>query len=156
MNWALAPEVIVEVFRSSEGKHRLNSVRLLGCFALLSIPFSNVCAQKAAPREDVRWCAAIPAFPVLQEATFTAVYGFQTDANGRPTNIRRLSVPSFLEKDRPLIACIASWSLPVGLSEGTASFHFHWGWTGLDVSSGSYKVSILPESTKPVSPAELQ
>jgi hypothetical protein len=101
-------------------------------------------------KNDVHWCAAIPSFPVLQEAKFSAVYGFDIDAEGRPVKIERASVPFISKKDKPLIDCIASWHLPPSKGKATATFHFEWAWKGAEVRSGDFAISVSPSTSKPV------
>jgi hypothetical protein len=116
--------------------------RRRACLVFVLAFFQNAFAQDRQSKGDVRWCPTIQAFPVLQEAQFSAVYVFDVDALGRPIKIRRASVPFISKKDETLIACIASWNLPKSNSKGTAVFSFKWGWTGLSVTSGDFKETV--------------
>ena len=108
---------------------------------LLAVLSQSALAQDSHPRNDVHWCQMIPPFSVLQEARFSAVYIFDVKSDGKPTNIRRASVPLISKKDGPLIDCINSWIVPASLGRVTAVFSFEWGWKGVSVTSGSFKIS---------------
>jgi len=130
------------------GQQVVNSTRILGLLILFSFPLLSVYAQPVS-KADAHWCSTIPAFPALQEAVFSAVYVFDLSESGKPVNIRRASVPFISKKDEPLIACIASWRVRSTAGKGTATFQFHWGWTGLDVASGSFHAAIPAQAQQP-------
>jgi hypothetical protein len=113
-------------------------------FALLPlITYSLVSASAQQPptKDEVHWCASIPAPPVLQEARFTAVYTFETAKDGKPILIRKVLNP-FPKLDEPLIDCISKWSLPSASGTVTAAFAWEWGWTDLEVSAKGFKKSV--------------
>jgi hypothetical protein len=96
----------------------------------------------------VHWCPTIPSFNVLQEARFSAVYGFEVNSRGKPVNVRRASVPFISGKDEPLIDCITSWMLPASLGKATAVFSFEWGWKGVSVTSGAFNIFASSQAPK--------
>jgi hypothetical protein len=125
--------------------------RQIACSFLLSFLFlDRVPAQQSQPPQDVHWCDAIPSFPVLQEARFSAVYAFDISMKGRPIRIQRASVPFISKADRPLIDCISGWRLSASKGKATATFRFEWGWQGLEVRSGDLVISIPAHTSAPV------
>jgi hypothetical protein len=127
----------------------MNAHRLVGCFALLSGILAQPQTNEPLQKSDVHWCAPIPSFAALQEATFTAVYTFDLNSRGRPVQIQRVNVPLISKADAPLVACIESWHLPKSRSKGTAVFSFKWGWTDLQVISGDFEVTIPAHPRNP-------
>jgi len=125
--------------------------RQIACSFLLSFLFlDRGPAQQTHSQKDVHWCAEIPSIPVLQEAKFSAVYGFEITPEGRPVKIQRVSVPFISKADGPLTHCIASWHLPPSKSKATATFLFEWGWRNLVVHSGDLVISIPAHTSAPV------
>ena len=116
--------------------------RCIACLFFWSFLLSLANAQQPQYQNDVHWCTSILSIRVIQEAKFSAVYGFDVNSQGKPINIRKVNVPLISKIDTPLTDCIASWRLAQPGNKATAMFRFEYGWIEVSVTNGAFKVSV--------------
>ena len=76
-------------------------------------------------------------------ASFTDVFGFTVDSNGKPTEIRPISAPYVSSTEA--ISCIAAWRLPMSKGEklvASLSWKHGMGWSSLSISGRGIRLVV--------------
>ena len=101
-------------------------------------------ACKAAGAQEVNFCSfTLPKVVLQAHADFNAIYEFDVDQRGVPTNIKPIAEQ--FTKPKLVQACIEHWSLPQSaLMHLVAAFEWHHGagWTKLAISGPGTKLTI--------------
>jgi hypothetical protein len=113
---------------------------LVGIVALLSV----FCVSRKAAAQEVDFCAfAVPPTIVQGYASFSVIYVFDVNNEGRPINLKPVS-QGFTTPEE-VQSCIESWKLPE-YSKKRLVASFRWkhgvGWTQLAITGEGVKLTI--------------